>query len=67
MQEVTADNRAPAIGIIAGFLLVLSILAGLTGLGMKYRISRRLDWDDWMICISMVRCRPTTRISGTRN
>jgi hypothetical protein len=54
MRPVTADNTAPLIAIVACLLLILATLAVLSRLGMKYWITRRLDLDDWMICVALV-------------
>ncbi|PWY74476.1 hypothetical protein BO94DRAFT_559641 [Aspergillus sclerotioniger CBS 115572] len=53
MIVVTEVNRSPIIGILAWLLFVISTLAGLARLIVKYVIARRLTMDDILVSVAM--------------
>lgn len=55
------DVRAPAaaskdrtIQILIWFLFVVATFAVVVRLGMKYAMTRRLAWDDWLMIMAQV-------------
>ncbi|RAH47969.1 uncharacterized protein BO95DRAFT_385144 [Aspergillus brunneoviolaceus CBS 621.78] len=54
MTVVTDTNRAPVIGILAWFFMVIAVLSGGTRLLIKYVIVRKLTMDDYLISVALV-------------
>lgn len=51
---VTRDNMSPLLEILVWFCMVVSLLTVIVRLMTKRYILRRVDLDDYFICISLV-------------